>query len=273
MKNRIQFSSWILIILFLGSCVGKDEEPPCPKPEVELGDDIILNEGETLILDAGNNGVQFIWSTGENSSKIEVDTAGVYWVRVTNNCAETNTDTIEITLAYKTIKVESNYGDFRIWLYPQTTLHRNNFVNLTEQQYYNDVIFHIVIDGLVVQGGDPTGTGTGGPDYKIQAEFLNGFQHDYGSIGAARDGDEINSEKESHGSQFFITVNPNGNHDLDGEFTVFGIVFEGMENVQAISQVEVDENYRPIEDVIMNNVSIDYYTSQELEDNFGFEIP
>jgi cyclophilin family peptidyl-prolyl cis-trans isomerase len=272
MKKIINFAAFIFIIYLMVSCVGKDVEPPCPQPEVDLGDDLILYEGETLVLDAVN-GVQYIWSTGETTSQIEVDTAGVYWVRVSNNCGGTNTDTVVVTMAYKTIDVESNFGDFRIWLYPQTFLHRNNFIDLTDQQYYDNVIFHIVLEGLVVQGGDPSGTGTGGPQYTIPAEFIPGLFHDYGTIGAARDGDNVNPEKESHGSQFFITVNPNGNHDLDGEYTVFGFVFEGMEIVNAISQVEVDDDFRPLQDVVMNSVSIDFFTLQELKDDFGFEVP
>ena len=84
---------------------------------------------------------------------------------------------------------------------------------------------------------------------------------------------EGNPEKESNGSQFYIVTNPNGRSDLDGDYTVFGYVFDGMENVYEISEVPVDVNFRPNVDVILNSVSIDYLTAKELEDNFGFEIP
>ncbi len=244
------------------------EDPPI----VELGDDIILSEGDFFEIDAGNEGATYLWSTGETTQIISVDTTGIYWVSVTNS-GGTNLDTINIDLAYKTIHMETDYGNFRIWLYSNTPLHKANFIDLTEDSFYNNLIFHRVVLNFVIQGGDPEGTGFGGPGYTIPAEIISGLNHDYGALGAARMPDNVNPERESNGSQFYIVTNPNGRHDLNGDYTVFGYVFNGIENVYEISEVPVDANFKPIDDVTMNAVTIDYLTAQDLEEDFGFVIP
>jgi peptidyl-prolyl cis-trans isomerase B (cyclophilin B) len=241
-------------------------------PIVQLGEDAVLSEGESIILDAGNAGAAYLWSTGETTKTITVDTTGVYWVDVTNN-AGTGSDTIIVEMAYKTIKIETAYGAFRMWLYTETPLHRANFIDLTGSAFYNNLIFHRVVFNFVIQGGDPDGTGYGGPGYTIPAEIFPGLSHVHGAVGAARLADNVNPERESNGSQFYIVSNPNGRPDLNGDYTVFGFVFEGIENVYEISQVDVDNNFRPFDDVIMNSVTIDFLTANELLDQYGFVLP
>ncbi|MBI9054718.1 MAG: peptidylprolyl isomerase [Bacteroidales bacterium] len=109
-------------------------------------------------------------------------------------------------------KIETVYGDMIFKLYDETPLHKENFIKLIEQGYFNDLLFHRVIDGFMIQGGDPNSRdakpgkklGEGGPGYTIPAEFVEGIFHKKGVIAAAREGDNVNPEMRSAGSQFYI---------------------------------------------------------------------
>ena len=130
-----------------------------------------------------------------------------------------------------------------------------NFVSLVEEGYYDGLIFHRVIPGFMIQGGDPDGNGSGGPEYTIEGEFSsNGFEnnlkHERGVISMAR-----TQDPNSAGSQFFIMVEAAPN--LDGEYAAFGKVIEGMETVDAIVAVERDNKDKPLEDQQMKTVEVD----------------
>lgn len=174
---------------------------------------------------------------------------------------------------YEVVKVNTDYGDFMIWLYDTTVLHKQNFLELTKTGFYNNLIYHRVVYDFVIQGGDPEGTGYGGPGYTIPAEIVDGIHHNYGAVGAARLPDNVNPDRESNGSQYYIVSDPDGEAFLDGNYTVFGTVFSGMDVVFEISEVAVDSNDRPINDVLMKMLTIENYTEQELKDNFDFDIP
>nr|WP_071394700.1 peptidylprolyl isomerase [Bacillus tuaregi] len=130
-----------------------------------------------------------------------------------------------------------------------------NFISLVEQGYYDGLIFHRVIPDFMIQGGDPEGTGTGGPGYTIAGEFTsNGFEnnltHERGVISMARTGDP-----DSAGSQFFIMTKESPH--LDGEYTAFGKVIEGMETVDKIVSAERNSADKPLEDQKMKSVTVD----------------
>ncbi|MEK4630411.1 MAG: peptidylprolyl isomerase [Solibacillus sp.] len=130
-----------------------------------------------------------------------------------------------------------------------------NFISLIEEGFYNGLIFHRVIPGFMVQGGDPDGTGMGGPDYTIKGEFSsndfeNTLAHERGVVSMAR-----TNEPDSAGSQFFIMVEETT--DLDGKYAAFGKVIEGMDVVDAIVGAERDGNNKPIEDQKMKKVEVD----------------
>lgn len=130
-----------------------------------------------------------------------------------------------------------------------------NFISLVEDGFYDGLIFHRVIPGFMVQGGDPDGTGMGGPNYSIKGEFTsNGFEntltHERGVLSMAR-----SSDPNSAGSQFFIMVD-SASH-LDGEYAAFGKVIEGMDVVDKIVSVERDGNDKPLEDQKMKKVEVD----------------
>ena len=147
----------------------------------------------------------------------------------------------------KTVKAE---------LYPEIAPNTvRNFVSLIKQGFYDGLLFHRVIPGFMIQGGDPTGTGTGGPGYSIRGEFSsNGFdnnlRHDKGVLSMAR-----SMHPDSAGSQFFIMVAPSPH--LDGQYAAFGKVIEGIEACDEIVSTPRNAQDRPLEDLIMEMVSVE----------------
>lgn len=148
-------------------------------------------------------------------------------------------------------------GDtFYAELYPDVAPNTvNNFISLVKSGFYNGLTFHRVIEGFMIQGGDPKGNGTGGPDYTIKGEFdKNGFKnplkHKRGVLSMAR-----SMMPNSAGSQFFI-MHADAPH-LDGQYAAFGSIMDGMDVVDKIASVNVDYNDRPINDVIMEEVTVD----------------
>ena len=148
------------------------------------------------------------------------------------------------------IKFTTNKGEFIAEMFedkaPKTT---KNFIDLVEKGFYDGLIFHRVIDGFMIQGGDPTGTGMGGPGYEIDDEFGPGLQHnDEGILSMA------NAGPNTAGSQFFITLAPTP--WLDGHHAVFGKVVEGMDVVRQIGVVPTDAQDRPKSIVMMDTVEV-----------------
>ena len=148
------------------------------------------------------------------------------------------------------IKFTTNKGEFIAEMFedkaPKTT---KNFIDLVEKGFYDGLIFHRVIDGFMIQGGDPTGTGMGGPGYEIDDEFGPGLQHnDEGILSMA------NAGPNTAGSQFFITLAPTP--WLDGHHAVFGKVVVGMDVVRQIGVVPTDAQDRPKSIVLMDTVEV-----------------
>ncbi len=149
-------------------------------------------------------------------------------------------------------------GVMKAELFPEiapNTVH--NFISLAQSGFYNGLIFHRVIRGFMIQGGDPEGTGMGGPDYSIKGEFSqNGFQnplkHSAGVLSMAR-----SMMPDSAGSQFFI-MHKDSPH-LDGAYAAFGKITEGMEVVNRIAETATDENDRPLDDQKLKCVTIDCF--------------
>ena len=186
------------------------------------------------------------------------------------------------------VELATAHGNMVIRLYDETPIHKANFLKLAEEGFYDSLLFHRVIQGFMIQGGDPdsrnakTGQrlGSGGPGYQIQAEMNPDFIHKKGALSAARTGDAVNPEKKSSGSQFYIVqgqVTPEdqlkmferrkgityseeqkkiyaeigGTPFLDMEYTVFGEVVEGLEIVDKIAGVQTDGSDRPQDDITM----------------------
>ena len=149
-----------------------------------------------------------------------------------------------------TAKLKTNHGDITIELYAaEAPITVNSFVFLARDNFYDGVIFHRVIEGFMIQGGDPTGTGTGGPGYRFQDEIVSSLTFaEPGLLAMANAGPGTN------GSQFFITVAPTPH--LNGNHTIFGKVTEGYDVVLAISQVNTGPRDRPSDDVVIESVEI-----------------
>lgn len=165
----------------------------------------------------------------------------------------------------------------RIELYPDVAENTvKNFIYLANTGFYDGVIFHRVIEGFMIQGGDPDGTGTGGPGYRIKGEFSNNhydndLSHERGVISMARQGNPYfpASAYNTAGSQFFI-MHADSEH-LDGDYAAFGRVIEGMDVVDAIAAVETDANDRPLveqrmETVRVETFGVDYGEPERIEE-------
>jgi len=193
-----------------------------------------------------------------------------------------------------TVELQTEYGNMTILLYDSTPQHRDNFLKLVSESFYDDLLFHRVIQGFMIQGGDPNSRGaragqqlgTGGPGYTIPAEFDNENIHLKGALSAARTGGPSNPQKRSSGSQFYVVQgNPlsdaeidmmemrtgykypekqreaykevGGTPFLDRDYTVFGMVTEGLDVIDKIAAVQTQPGDRPTEDVKMKIIMKD----------------
>lgn len=187
------------------------------------------------------------------------------------------------------VDITTDYGVIRVKLYDETPKHRDNFLKLAKEGFYDGTIFHRVINRFMIQGGDPssktassdTPLGNGSPSYTIPAEFNPKLFHKKGALCAARTGDQVNPQKESSGSQFYIVQgNPTSEEELkmnqqrnnitytpeqiqtyttlggtpflDMNYTVFGEVVSGIEVIDKISAVQTQPGDRPVQDVKMS---------------------
>ena len=207
--------------------------------------------------------------------------------------AENNEQTEEEPMKDPIVKMHTNYGDITLKLYNDTPQHRDNFLKLVEECFYDSTLFHRVIAGFMIQGGDPGSKnagkgarlGAGGPGYTVPAEFRKDLIHKKGALAAARQGDQVNPQKRSSGSQFYIVVgrkwtademtmieqqkgfkyteeqreiymNTGGYPFLDREYTVYGEVIDGLDIVNAISVADTNPADRPLQDIIIESVEI-----------------
>jgi len=186
------------------------------------------------------------------------------------------------------VLISTIHGDIKLILYNETPTHRDNFIKLVNEGFYDSLLFHRVMQNFMIQGGDPDSKnaapkvmlGNGGPGYTVPAKFDTNFIHKKGALAAARQPDNVNREKASSGSQFYIVQGKTytreeidkmskrsgvkyseeqykiyeeigGTPFLDGNYTVYGEVIEGFDVIDKIAAVSVDRANRPKEDIIM----------------------
>ncbi len=182
-------------------------------------------------------------------------------------CKDKGKSTMEIMNnlpAEPEFEIVTSMGSITVKLYSKTPLHRDNFAKLALDGYYNGLLFHRVIDGFMIQGGDPytkdasaaAKYGQGGPGYTIPAEFVPEYTHKKGALAAARKGDIANPMKESSGSQFYLVQDENACAQLNGEYTVFGETVKGLDVIDKIAKVETDNRDRPVQDVRIIKVKL-----------------
>jgi len=158
--------------------------------------------------------------------------------------------------------IVTNMGTIRVKLYKDTPKHRDNFARLAITRYYDGLLFHRVIDGFMVQGGDPYTRdtsrveewGEGGPGYTVDAEILPEHRHKKGALAAARRGDLANPMRESSGSQFYLVQDSTNCKHLNGEYTVFGETIGGLNVIDRIARVQTDRLDRPVRPVVIQRI-------------------
>jgi len=154
------------------------------------------------------------------------------------------------TMTNKIAVFETNKGTFEIELFTEKApITTKNFIDLTEKGFYDGLIFHRVIKGFMLQGGDPDGRGTGGPGYSIEDEFHPDLKHDSEGVLSM-----ANSGPNTGGSQFFITLA--ATPWLDGKHAVFGKVTTGIDIVKEIGNIQTGAMDKPVEDVVINKITI-----------------
>jgi len=175
------------------------------------------------------------------------------------------------------ISMQTDFGEMLIWLYKGTPLHRENFLKLSSEGFYDSTEFHRIIPGFMIQGGDPLSKnenrlddGTGGPGYRIPAEIdTTRYTHKLGAIAAAR---TDNPAKESSGCQFYIVVSEPGTKHLNGNYTVFGELIKGIDVAQTI--VLQPRNGRNLpNDRIRMQVDVKEMTPTMLKQEYDFDVP
>lgn len=160
--------------------------------------------------------------------------------------------------------IETSLGTIKVQLYKKTPKHRANFEKLALTGYYDGLLFHRVINGFMIQGGDPNTRdpelaskyGQGGPGYTVPAEFVPEYKHSKGALAAARRGDAANPMKESSGSQFYLVQDERACAQLDGEYTVYGQTVEGLDVIDKIAAVATNSRDLPLEPVKIISVKL-----------------
>ncbi|MBP6398453.1 MAG: peptidylprolyl isomerase [Saprospiraceae bacterium] len=245
----------------------------------------------------------YFWDFGDGTTSTEISpkhkyiTSGKYTVKLIATKGK-KTHTMEKELIFEAphdclVEMETTLGSITIKLHDSTPQHRDNFIKLAETEYYDNMLFHRVINGFMIQGGDPDSKnakkgqrlGVGGPGYTVPAEFVDGLIHIKGALSAARQGDAVNPEKRSSGSQFYlvqgkplsaaqldqmewqkgykytdeqreILTTQGGTPFLDKDYTVFGQIVKGLDIIDKIAGVQTDGADRPLEDVKIIKVRV-----------------
>ncbi len=249
------------------------------------------------------NAEMFLWDFGDGSTSSESEPrhryvrSGQYTVTlraIKGKQTKEHQKTLKVAPPESClIEIRTEYGTMTLRLFDETPAHRDNFLKLAEEGFYDGLIFHRVINGFMIQGGDPDSRdappgkalGSGGPGYQVPAEFADDLVHVKGALAAARTGDQVNPQKKSSGSQFYIVqgkpvteqelqmiearkgiqytpdqreqyLQHGGTPFLDYEYTVFGQVIDGLDVIDKIAAVRTERGDRPSTDVVLHMIVI-----------------
>lgn len=292
----LRYNVFALLVLMLASCA-----KPLSKFAIEADD----KKAPSKIAFTNNSekAETYMWDFGDGNTSTETSPehkyylSGKYNVKLVakkgNKMSESQQEIVIDPPQDCLVSMETNYGTMTIRLYDGTPKHRDNFIKLAEQGYYDGLLFHRVIDGFMIQGGDPNSKnskagarlGSGGPGYTVPAEFTEEYAHVKGALAAARTGGPSNPKKASSGSQFYIVhgqkatadvlesmetrkgitytdetkdayIKQGGTPFLDQDYTVYGIVEKGLDIVDKIAEVATDGSDRPSKDVKILKVRV-----------------
>jgi len=177
------------------------------------------------------------------------------------------------------VTITTPQGEIKLVLFDDTPGHKSNFLKLANEGFYDGTTFHRIIDGFMIQGGDPNSKdedpgndGSGSLGYTVPAEIMPAHKHVYGAVAAARMGDRVNPEKASSASQFYIVENIDGTPMLDEAYTVFGQVVDGMEVVEKIAEQPKNERDHPVTAIPMK-VKVETVRKSKIskEYNYNYE--
>ncbi len=294
--SMIRYSLFAIIVLMMASCA-----KPLAKFVIEADDK--KAPSKIVFTNSSEKAESYLWDFGDGNTSTEESPehkyylSGKYNVKLIAKKGKKMSESEQAIVIDPPqdclISMETNYGAMTIRLYDGTPKHRDNFIKLAEQGYYDGLLFHRVIEGFMVQGGDPNSKdaragarlGSGGPGYTVPAEFTDEYAHVKGALAAARTGGASNPQKASSGSQFYIVhgqkatadvlesmetrkgviytdetkdayINQGGTPFLDQDYTVFGIVEKGLDIVDKIAGVETGESDRPQKDVKIIKVRV-----------------
>jgi len=294
--KMMRYSLYVMLIFMLASCA-----KPLAKFAIEADDK--KAPSKIVFNNSSEKAESYLWDFGDGNTSTEVSPEHKYYLSGKYNVkliakkgskmSETEKAIVIDPPQDCLISMETNYGAMTIRLYDGTPKHRDNFIKLAEQGYFDGLLFHRVIDGFMIQGGDPNSKnakpgarlGSGGPGYTVPAEFTEEYAHVKGALAAARTGGPSNPKKASSGSQFYIVhgqkatedviesmetrkgikyteeakaayINNGGTPFLDQDYTVFGIVEKGLDIVDKIAGVETDGSDRPKKDVKITKVRV-----------------
>lgn len=289
LMRKIKYYLAALSFLLLASCAK-------PLAKFTLQDEDRQAPSTIIFQNNSEKSESFLWDFGDGNTSTEESPehkyflSGKYVIKLTAKKGKRESVTEKELIIDPPhdclIAMETTLGSLTIRLYDGTPQHRDNFIKLAESGFYDGLLFHRVIEGFMIQGGDPNSKnakpgqrlGTGGPGYTIPAEFSPEYAHVKGALSAARQGDNVNPQKNSSGSQFYIVdgqkateevlstieaqkgikysdevktqyMTNGGTPFLDQEYTVFGIVEKGMEIIDIIAGTDTDGNNRPKTDV------------------------
>ena len=272
----------------------------CSKP---IADFMIVskdNEAPATIelVNKSEKATEYSWAFGDGKTSVEDSPYHKYYLSGKYEIVLTAKDGKKSKSAKKAIiisapkkclvEIETQYGSMLVELFDETPKHRDNFFKLAEDGFFDDLLFHRVINGFMIQGGDPNSRnavanmplGSGGPGYLIDAEIQENIIHIKGALAAARTGDDMNPERKSSGSQFYIVHGKpvqesllngieiksgfkyteyektlyngkDGAPFLDRQYTIFGQILEGLDVIDKIASASTNRQDRPLEDVKM----------------------
>lgn len=173
------------------------------------------------------------------------------------------------------VTLSTKFGEIKLVLFDDTPIHKENFLKLVESGAYDGTIFHRVIKGFMIQGGDLSTKENATKnlsDSTMTAEIKANHPHRRGAVAAARMGDNVNPERRSSNSQFYIVEKDNGANHLDGQYTVFGQVISGFEVIDKVAEQRTNQGDRPVEQIV-GTFKVEQIAKEKITEEYGYKYP